>query len=157
MTINLILFIKMRRNVQYSVPVFGDEGLTGNKTAEPILHIVTPVPLFSLSGNASYRKISWNLEAARFGFIIFIRFKFDRLLRNRAADKPTKFQNNTVIVISNFEALNFTRFCCKTSWRLVNRGPDSYSPSILPGYPVNTRSGTYFHEKCSLKSRYHVC
>ena len=55
--------------------------------------------LYSLSGKTSYRKISWSLEAARFGFKLF------------QSQHP----------ISRLRG--FTRFGGKTSYRLVNRGP----------------------------------
>ena len=59
--------------------------------------------LYSLSGKTSYRRISWSLEAARFGFKLF------------QSQHP----------ISRLR--DFTRFGGKTSYRLVNRGPGSYS------------------------------
>ena len=57
--------------------------------------------LYAISGKTSYRKISWSLAAARFGFRLF------RLLRP----------------ISQLRDL--TRSCGKTSHRLLHRGPGS--------------------------------
>ena len=83
--------------------------------------------LYSLSGKTSYRKISWSLEAARFGFKLFQ--SFWNLAGTSAALLPR--------CLSNFRAIrllqhpisrlrDFTRFGGKTSYRLVNRGPGTY-------------------------------
>ena len=80
--------------------------------------------LYSLSGKTSYRKISWSLEAARFGFNLF-QSRWN-LAGTSAALLPR--------CLSNFRAIrplqhpisrlrDFTRFGGKTSYRLVNRGP----------------------------------
>ena len=80
--------------------------------------------LNSLSGKTSYRKISWSLEAARFGFKLF------QSLWNLAGTSAALLPR----CLSNFRAIrplqhtisrlrDFTRFGCKTSYRLVNRGP----------------------------------
>ena len=80
--------------------------------------------LYSLSGKTSYRKISWSLEAARFGFKLF------QLLWNLTSPSAAALPR----YLSNFRAIrplqhpisrlrDFTRFGGKTSYRLVNRGP----------------------------------
>ena len=80
--------------------------------------------LYSLSGKTSYRKISWSLEAARFGFKLF------QLLWNLTGTSAAALPR----YLSNFRAIrplqhpisrlrDFTRFGGKTSYRLVNRGP----------------------------------
>ena len=79
--------------------------------------------LYSLSGETSYRKISWSLEAARFGSKLF------QSLWNLAGTSATLLP----MCLSNFRAIrplqhpisrlrDFTRFGGKTSYRLVNRG-----------------------------------
>ena len=81
--------------------------------------------LYSLSGKTSYRKISWSLEAARFGF------KLLQWLWNLAGTSAALLP----MCLSNFRAIrplqhpisrlrDFTRFGGKTSYRLVNRGPE---------------------------------
>ena len=81
--------------------------------------------LYSLSGKTSYRKISWSLEAARFGFKLF------QSLWNLAGTSAALLP----MCLSNFRAIrplqhpisrlrDFTRFGDKTSYRLVNRGPE---------------------------------
>ena len=81
--------------------------------------------LYSLSGKTSYRKISWSLEAARFGFKLF------QSLWNLAGTSVALLP----MCLSNFRTIrplhnpisrlrDFTRFGGKTSYRLVNRGPD---------------------------------
>ena len=83
--------------------------------------------LYSLSGKTSYCKISWSLEAARFGFKLF------QSLWNLAGTSAALLPR----CLSNFRAIrplqhpisrlrDFTRFGGKTSYRLVNRGPDIY-------------------------------
>ena len=89
-----------------------------------------PVPrppslgLYSLSGKTSYRKISWSLEAARFGS------KLLQSLLNLAGTSAALLP----MCLSNFRAIrplqhpisrlrDFTRFGGKTSYRLVTRGP----------------------------------
>ena len=78
--------------------------------------------LYSLSGKTSYRKISWSLEAARFGF------KLLQSLWNLAGTSAALLPR----CLSNFRAIrplqhpisrlrDFTRFGGKTSYRLVNR------------------------------------
>ena len=60
--------------------------------------------LYSLSRRVSYRKISWSLEAARFGFRLTIALQIDGYLRNSAAEMPVKFQSDTIIIIPNLGA-----------------------------------------------------
>ena len=87
--------------------------------------------LYSLSGKTSYRKISWSLEAARFGFILF------QSLWNLAGTSAALLPR----CLSNFRAIrplqhptsrlrDFTRFGGKTSYHLVNRGPVHYVPPV---------------------------
>ena len=81
--------------------------------------------LYSLSGKTSYRKISWSLEAARFGLKLF------QSLCNLAGTSAALLPR----CLSNFRAIrplqhpisrlrDFTGFGGKTSYRLVNRGPE---------------------------------
>ena len=85
--------------------------------------------LYSLSGKTSYRKISWSLEAARFGSKLFQ--SLWNLAGTSAALLPRCLSKRC---LSNFRAIrplqhpisrlrDFTRFGGKTSYRLVNRGP----------------------------------
>ena len=80
--------------------------------------------LYSLSGETSYCKISWSLEAPRFGFKLF------QSLWNLAGTSAAALPR----CLSNFRAIrplqhrisrlrDFTRFGGKTPYRLVNRGP----------------------------------
>ena len=89
--------------------------------------------LYSLSGKTSYRKISWSIEAARFGFKLF------QSLWNLAGTSAALLPR----CLSNFRAIqplqhpisrlrHFTRFGGKTSYRLVNRGPDC----LCSGFPL---------------------
>ena len=82
--------------------------------------------LYSLSRKTSYRKISWSLEVARFGFRLF------QLLWNltgtSAATLPRcllNFSAKRSLWHSISPLRDFTRFGGKTSYRLVNRGPGS--------------------------------
>ena len=88
--------------------------------------------LYSLSCKTSYRKISWSLEAARFGFKLFQMLWY--LAGTSAALLPR--------CLSNFRAIrslqhpisqlrDFTRFGGKTSYRLVNRGPGELSLVLI--------------------------
>ena len=83
--------------------------------------------LYSLSGKTSYRKISWSLEAARFGFKLF------QSLWNLAGTSAALLPR----CLSNFRSIwalqhpisrlrDFARFGGKTSYRLVNRGPVAF-------------------------------
>ena len=65
---------------------------------------ITTQSLYSLSGRTSYLKISWSLEAARFGFILLNSLKFDRHIDRGAAEIPIKFQSVTIIITSNLAA-----------------------------------------------------
>ena len=92
--------------------------------------------LYSLSCRTSYRKISWSLEAARFGFKLF------QLLWNltgtSAAALPRCLSNFRVIRPLQrpiFSLWDFTRFGGKTSYRLVNRGPEYNSWHVLYLWP----------------------
>ena len=81
-------------------------------------------PPYSLSGKTSYRKISWSLEAARFGFKLFL--SLWNLAGTSAALLPRCLSNFRAIpplqhLISRLR--DFTRVGGKTSYRLVNRGP----------------------------------
>ena len=80
--------------------------------------------LYSLSGKTSYRKISWSLEAAGFGFKLF------QSLWNLAGTSAELLPR----CLSNFRAIrplqhpisrlrDFTRFGGKASYRWVNRSP----------------------------------
>ena len=60
--------------------------------------------LYSLSARTSYRRISWSLEAERFGFRLPIALKFDRHLGSSAAEMPVKLQRDTIIITSNLVA-----------------------------------------------------
>ena len=97
--------------------------------------------LYSLSGKTSYRKISWSLEAARFGSKLF------QSLWNLAGTSAALLS----MCLSNFWAIrplqhpisrlrDYTRFGGKTSYRLVNRGPESWVLSShicqYPPFPV---------------------
>ena len=88
--------------------------------------------LYSLSGKTSYRKISWSLEAARFGFKLF------QSLWNLAGTSAALLPR----YLSNFRAMrplqhpisrlrDFTRFGGKTAYRLVNRGPGGLFPKWM--------------------------
>ena len=89
-----------------------------------LMYFLIYLGLYSLSGKTSYRKISWSLDAARFGFKLFQ--SLWNLTGTSAALRPR--------CLSNFRAIrplqhpiswlrDFTRFGGKTSYRLVNRGP----------------------------------
>ena len=94
------------------------------------LHYCTLQGVYSLSGKTSYRKISWSLEAARFGFKLF------QSLWNLAGTSAALLPR----CLSNFRAIrplqhpisrlrDFARFGGKTSYRLVNRGPEVQAPN----------------------------
>ena len=96
--------------------------------------------LYSLSGKTSYRKISWSLEAARFGFKLF------QSLWNLAGTSAALLPR----CLSNFRAIrplqhpisllrDFTRFGGKTSYRLVNRGPSVDQFSNHDFWPFETK------------------
>ena len=90
--------------------------------------------LYSLSRKTSYRKISWSLDVARFGLKLF------QSLWNLAGTSVALLPR----CLSNFRAIrplqhpisrlrDFTRFGGKTSYRLVNRGPDplQWKPRVV--------------------------
>ena len=94
--------------------------------------------LYALSGKTSYRKISWSLEAARFGF------KLLQWLCNLAGTSAALLPR----CLSNFRAIrplqhpisrlrDFTRFGGKTSDRLVNRGPAESHHSISEYHKID--------------------
>ena len=82
--------------------------------------------LYSLSGKTSYRKISWSLEAVRFGFKLFQ--SLWNLEGTSAALLPRCLSNFRAIRPSLQHPISrlrdFTRFGGKTPYRLVNRGPE---------------------------------
>ena len=81
--------------------------------------------LYSLSRKTSYRKISWRLEVARFGFRLF-QLLWD-LTGTSAATLPrclSNFSAKRSLQHSISRLRDFTRFGGKTSYRLVNRGPE---------------------------------
>ena len=81
--------------------------------------------LYSLSGKTSYRQISWSLEAARLCVIMIV--SHWNLTGISAALLPSCLSNCRAIekVYSRISRLrDFTRSCGKTSYGLVNRGPD---------------------------------
>ena len=101
------------------------ETITTRARVHPGWYTACCLGLYSLSGKTSYRKISWCLEVARFGFNIF------QSLWNLAGTSAALLPR----CLSNFRAIrplqhpisrlrDFTRFGVKTSYRLVNRGPE---------------------------------
>ena len=81
--------------------------------------------LYSLSGKTSYRQISWSLEAARLCVIMIV--SHWNLTGISAALLPSCLSNCRAIekVYSRISRLrDFTRSCGKTSYGLVNRGPE---------------------------------
>ena len=72
--------------------------------------------LHSLSGRASYRKISWSIEVTRFGFRLF------QSLWNLTGC-PSNARAMWLLWYPITRLRDFTRSCGKTSVRLVNRGP----------------------------------
>ena len=91
----------------------------------------TPQALYSPSCKTSYRKISWSLEAARFVFKLFQ--SLWNLAGTSAAALPRCLSNFRAILplehqISRLR--DFTRFDGKTSYRLVNRRPESNCCSL---------------------------
>ena len=77
--------------------------------------------LYSLSAEASYRQMSWNLGS--FGFRLLITMESDRHIGSGAAEMSTKFGGDTIIItqslISPFR--DFTRFGGKTFFHPVLR------------------------------------
>ena len=95
--------------------------------------------LYLLSGRASYRKISWSLEAARLNVILIV--SLWNLTGSSAAALPSCLSNFRAIEkaltwISRLQ--HFAKSCGKTSARLVNRGPGSLCIYIyIYEYQVN--------------------
>ena len=85
---------------------------------------------YSLSGKTSYHKISWSLEAARFGFK-----RFQSLL-------PRCLSNFRAIQLLQHPISRLRDFGGKTSYRVVNRGPGE--PHIGPmGLPIRDEPCEY--------------
>ena len=108
--------------------------------------------LYLLSGKTSYPKISWSLEAARFGFKLF------QSLWNLAGTSAALLPR----CLSNFRAIqplqhpisrlrDFTRFGGKTPYRLVNRGPDV---NLTKGTQYPFPTDEVWSVCCEKKSRY---
>ena len=117
-TYNVLAWKSHKKSTISAIHTFRDD-ILGSETS-PWLQ-----GLYSLSGKTSYRKISWSLEAARFGFKLF--------------QSPWNWAGTSAALLprcmSNFRAIrplqhpisrlrDFTRFGGKTSYRLMNRGPD---------------------------------
>ena len=84
--------------------------------------------LYSLSGKTSYRQISRSLEAARLCIINIVSLL--NLTGISAALLPRCLSNLRAIgkvETGIFGLRDFTRSCCKPSYRLVNRGTESYA------------------------------
>ena len=82
--------------------------------------------LYSLSGKTSYRQNSRSLEAARLNLIMIVSLR--NLTVISAALLPRCLSNFRAIgkVYTGISRLrDFTRYCGKTYYRLVNRGPVS--------------------------------
>ena len=82
--------------------------------------------LYSLSGKTSYCQISWSLEAARLDVAMVV--SLWNLTGTSAAALPRYLPNFRAIgkVSTRISRLrDFTRSCGKTSYRLVNRGPEN--------------------------------
>ena len=84
--------------------------------------------LYLLRDKTSCRKISWSLEAARFGFRLFQ--SLWNLTGTSKAALP-RCLSNSITMQSLWHPISrlrdFTRFGGKTSYRLVNRGSDAGS------------------------------
>ena len=88
------------------------------------LTYIVGLGLYSLSGKTSYRKISWSLEAAGFGFKLVQ--SFWNLAGTSAALLPRCLSNVRAIRLLQHpisRLRDFTKFGGKTSYRLVNRDP----------------------------------
>ena len=80
--------------------------------------------IYSLSGKTSYRQMSWSLEAARLGVKVIV--SSGNLTGVSAALLPRCLSTSGTIwkVWTLISWLwDFTRSCCKTSYRLMNRDP----------------------------------
>ena len=95
--------------------------------------------LYSLSGKTSYRQISWSLEAARLDVAMAV--SLWNLTGTSAPLLPRYLPNFRAIgkVWTRISRLrDFTRSCGKTSYSLVNRGPDEWQRTR--GCEINTGS-----------------
>ena len=78
--------------------------------------------LYSLSGRTLYRKISWSVEATRFGLRLFqVDLKFDRHLGGSATEMPVKFQSDMTIITPH--SFNKSEDWAVRLITLVNRSP----------------------------------
>ena len=86
----------------YCLPTSGESGV-----GVACCHDCRVHGLYSLSGETSYRKISWSLEATRFGFKLFQSLwnLTGMHLGSSAAEMTVKFQSDTIIITSNLGAL----------------------------------------------------
>ena len=111
--------------------------------------------LYSLSGKTSYRQISWSLEATRLDVIMVVWLW--NLTGTSAAALPKCLLNFRAIgkVQTRISRLrDFTRSYSKTSYRLVNRGPErqhndhrsTCSCSIYSWCPVSVTSKVCLHK-----------
>ena len=83
--------------------------------------------LYSLSDKTSYRQISWSLGAARLDVAMVV--SLWNLTGTSAAALPRYLPNFRAIgkILTRISRLrDFTRSCGKTSYRLVNRCPETY-------------------------------
>ena len=87
-----------------------------------------PLGLYSLSGRTPYRKISWYLEAARFGIRLF------QSLWNLTSPSAANFRTMRSLWHSISRLRDFTRFGGKASHRLVNRGPGPRICQVIPAH-----------------------
>ena len=111
-------------------PIYG--WLRQQQLTEVWIRNIGTLGLYSLSGKTSYRQISWSLEAARLGVIMIVWLW--NLTGISAALLPRCLLNFRAIGkvqtwISRLR--DFTRSCGKTSYRLVNRGPEHFKTSVL--------------------------
>ena len=80
-----------------------------------------PRPLFTKRSDVLPQDLSKSRSRDIRVWAFPIDLKFDRHLAISAVMMPVKFQSDTIIITSNLVAV---RFCYKTSYRLVNRGPE---------------------------------
>ena len=106
--------------------------------------------LYSLSGQTSYRKMSWSLEAAKFGITFFQ--SLWHLTGTSAATLSIRLSNFKVIgPLSHAmsQLRDFSRFGSKTSVHLVNRGtgfPQQYRCAVALVFNWATKVPSYFIE-----------
>ena len=104
-----------------------DEGMKWQQYPLVSMSAKGKLGLYSLSGKTSYHKISWSLEAARFGFRLF---QLVWNLTGTSAAAPPRCLSNFIAIRSLHHPISrlrdFTRFGGKTSYRLVNRGSAGY-------------------------------